>query len=238
MGTWQISPLSFAGRLLRLPLRLIPKSAVLPICSGPLRGYRWIVGSGTYGYWLGTYERDEQRVIARRLRAGKVFYDLGSNVGFYSLLAAAAGCRVLAFEPSPRNLAFLRRHIALNGIQSIEVVEAAVSDFAGTARFGKGETPNDGSLLDSGELEVRVVALDQMRLPAPDIMKIDIEGSEFRALTGAKATILSSRPTIFLATHSLETHRQCCELLRLWNYSLESNFSFEINEGNAIATAS
>jgi FkbM family methyltransferase len=237
MDISRISLSSLAGRLLRLPLWLIPKSAVVPICSGPLRGYRWIVGSGTHGYWLGTYECDKQRSIARCLRTGKVFYDLGSNVGFYSLLAAAAGCRVFAFEPSPRNLAFLRRHIVLNGIQNVEIIETAVSDFVGTAPFGDGLTPNDGSLLKAGGLEVRVVALDQMHLPSPDIIKIDIEGSEYHALAGAKVTIHSSRPTIFLATHSLEVHRQCCGLLRSWNYSLDSNFSFEINEGNVVATA-
>ena len=51
-----ISDRRFFGRTLRLPLRLVPKSAVVPILQGPLRGKRWIAGSSTHGCWLGTYE--------------------------------------------------------------------------------------------------------------------------------------------------------------------------------------
>src|SRR6267143_3626666 len=76
------------GKLLRLPLRLLPKQAVVPVLQGELRGTRWIVGSSTHGCWLGTYEHENQRLFASLVLASGLVYDLGANVGFYTLLAA------------------------------------------------------------------------------------------------------------------------------------------------------
>ena len=115
-GGW-LSNETRLGRLLRLPLRLLPAGAVVPILSGPLRGRRWVVGAGPHGYWLGTYEADKQRLLQTLLREGDCFFDVGANVGFFTLLASALvgrSGRVVAFEPLPQNLAFLRRHLLLN----------------------------------------------------------------------------------------------------------------------------
>jgi FkbM family methyltransferase len=139
---------------------------------------------------------------------------------------------VFAFEPLPRNLTYLRRHIALNRIRSINVVEAAVSNRSGIAPFNRDLGPYEGSLEQCGDLEVRVVCLDELNLPSPDFMKIDIEGGEFNALVGAQSKILASKPLIFLATHGAEVHRQCCDLLRSWKYSLV------IEESDVVATPS
>ena len=59
------------------------------------------------------YEHDKQKQIAKELSPGAVFYDLGANVGFYTLLAAkwATAGKVYAFEPLPRNIEFLRKHL-------------------------------------------------------------------------------------------------------------------------------
>jgi SAM-dependent methyltransferase len=119
MNWTSISTTSFLGRLLRLPLRLIPRRAVLPILQGPLRGKKWIVGSGNHGYWLGSYEIGKRALFVRSIPVGAVVYDLGANVGYYTLLAAmlaGAEGKVFAFEPLPRNLEYLRRHLVLNRI--------------------------------------------------------------------------------------------------------------------------
>lgn len=103
---------------------------ILPILSGPLRGARWIVGSGRRAFWLGTFERHFQKTIADSIGVNSVFYDIGANLGFYSLLAARCGSRVLAFEPLPDNVARLRRHARLNDLH-IEIHEAAISNCDG-----------------------------------------------------------------------------------------------------------
>jgi hypothetical protein len=60
------------GRTARLPLRLIPRTSTVRIPSGTLRGWKWIVGSGVRGYWLGTYEVQVQEAVARTVTSGGV----------------------------------------------------------------------------------------------------------------------------------------------------------------------
>jgi FkbM family methyltransferase len=223
----RISPATVMGKLLRAPLSLIPKAAVVPILTGPLRGTRWIVGSATHGCWLGTYEQAKQRLFARSIRPGAVVFDVGANVGFYTLIAARksgpAG-RVYAFEPLPRNIAFLRRHLQRNDVINAEVIEAAVSDAAGRAAFEESGSPAMGRLGSSGRLQVRTVTLDQMvldsGLPPPEVIKIDIEGGETRALEGARRILARAQPLVFLATHGRQVHSQCCALLEEMGYRL------------------
>ncbi len=105
------------GKLVRLPLRLLPAGMEVPVLSGPVRGMRWVVGAGDHGCWLGWYERDKAKLLAAALDTGSIFYDVGANVGFYSLLGAAcvgSGGRVIAFEPVPENLLILQKHIAIS----------------------------------------------------------------------------------------------------------------------------
>src|SRR5713101_1261535 len=94
---------SALGKVARLPLKFVPSTAVVRILSGQLRGKRWIVGSGIYRCWLGWYESEKQLIISQDVRPNTVFYDVGANVGFYSLLASmlvGAG-KVFSFEPVP-----------------------------------------------------------------------------------------------------------------------------------------
>jgi FkbM family methyltransferase len=227
MNWTSISNTSFIGRLLRLPLRLIPRQTVVPILQGPLRGKKWIVGSGNHGYWLGSYELGKRALLIRAVPPGGVVYDLGANVGYYTLLSAVlAGPlgRVFAFEPLPRNLEFLRRHLSLNRIDNATVIEAAVADRSGTVRFEEDASTSKGRIAAQGTLEVRSVALDELvareRMPRPDLLKIDIEGGEFLALQGARRILTESHPVIFLSTHSGKVHKECLAFLESLGYRI------------------
>jgi FkbM family methyltransferase len=220
-----ISNTSLLGKILRLPLRLIPPQAVLPIWQGPLRGKRWIAGSGNHGYWLGSYEMDKCVRFARSVPPGGVVFDLGANVGYYSMIASfntGPQGRVFAVEPLPRNLAFLKRHLALNRIGNVTVIEAAVADRSGTVRFAEDASTSRGRIGDQGALEVASIALDDWidggRLPAPDLLKIDIEGAELLALQGARKILAAKHPPIFLSTHNGKVHKDCLELLVALGY--------------------
>lgn len=216
------------GQLVRLPLRLLPKSAVVRILQGELRGARWIVGSGTHGNWLGSYEREKQLVFSSMLRPGQVVFDIGANVGFYSLLAArkvGPTGLVVAIEPLPENLAYLRQHISLNRCHIIQVEALAISDSPGVAVFATSQNRFMGHLADQQEgLKVQVSSLDELvssgRLPAPDVIKVDVEGEEFKLLQGAASVVERYHPVAFLATHSLELHEQCIGLFLEWGYQI------------------
>ncbi len=237
-----VSVRSFAGRLVRMPLRLIPKDAVVPVLSGGLRGARWVVGSGIHGCWLGIYEADKQRRFAEFVRPGMTVFDIGAHVGFYTLLSSrlvGPEGRVFAFEPNPRNLPRLERHVALNKAVNTTVMPCAVAEARGEMGFELAPALSTdsgymGRISEGGSVRVRVECLDQLLdegaiVPA-DLVKIDVEGAERLVLEGGRRFFTSRKPTIFLATHGEEVHRECCELLRSWGYALSS-----LDEGKDLA---
>jgi FkbM family methyltransferase len=234
-----ISRASIIGKLLRAPLKFIPPSTVVPILQGPLRGKKWIVGSSTNGCWFGSLEYQKQQRFNATVASGNVVFDLGANVGFYTLLASVlvgASGHVYAFEPLARNIAYLRKHLAMNSVENCTVVEAAVAASEGYSRFDQSLAHTNAHLAETGEQVVRTVTLDSLvsrgEILPPNVVKIDIEGSELQALEGFQQTIARHRPTIFLATHGAESHKACLEFFIKCDYYLESltSKSFESSD--------
>lgn len=219
-----LSSTGVLGRIARFPLQFFPADMIVPVLYGPLRGSKWIVGSAHHSFWLGSYESGKLRRIARELNPGSIFYDIGANVGIYSLLASRIvnHGRTYAFEPAPKNIWYLQRHLELNHIQNVEVLELALSDRTGTAFFDVGENRFMGHLAEEGSLCVHAVALDALlsegKICPPNVIKMDIEGAELMALRGASRTFERFRPVLFLATHGREVETECRCLLESWGY--------------------
>jgi FkbM family methyltransferase len=218
--------MSFLGRAIRLPLRLVPRDAVMRVLSGPLRGRRWIAGAATHGCWLGTYERFVQRIFVEHVRPGDVVYDVGANAGFFTLLAstlAGPSGAVYAFEPMERNLRYIREHLRLNRVANVHVVAMAISDRVGPVRFAAADNPAMGGLAAGGDMEVQSTTLDALAstIAPPSFIKMDIEGAEHAALTGAAALLRSARPVILLSEHGWEQHERCGRLLESLGYELK-----------------
>ncbi len=216
-------------KTLRLPLRFIPSSTVVPILQGKLRGKKWVIGSSINACWLGTYEPTIQNLFAKNITSGSIVFDIGAHVGFYTLLASRlveAGGKVVAFEPLPDNLTYLYRHLEINRVPNVEVIEAAVSDTSTILRFKQGSHSSMGAIAPGGELEVKAVSLDELlrdgKIAPPDFIKMDIEGAEYQALHGAKMLLSTYHPVIFLATHSPSLHRDCWEFLESLGYKLKA----------------
>jgi len=138
-------------------------------------------------------EADELNMIRHHLRDGGVFVDIGANIGYYALNAALMNAnQVIAIEPNPPILARLRDHIALNELASkITVHPVAVGAAEGVAKltvsendFGSSSIIND--TVGSSHVEVGLMLLvDILKasgVAKADIIKIDIEGMEDRAL--------------------------------------------------------
>jgi len=221
-----VSNKSLAGKILRLPLALVPKNLTTWICQGPLQGKKWVVGSSNHGYWLGSYEFDKQKLIAETVGKGAVFFDIGAHVGFYTLLASTLvgnTGKVYSFELLPRNLGFLKKHLKLNGVQNVTLFEAAVSDCPGESQFAEGPNRSMGKLSDHGAIKVQLVSLDDLlaagKIVRPDYMKIDVEGAELSVLQGARGILADAAPVIFLATHGSEVHSQCISFLQSFGYT-------------------
>lgn len=223
------------GKILRLPLKLIPKNAKIPVMQGPLKGAKWIAGSHIHGCWLGTYELEKQDAFVKFIKPGQVVCDIGANVGFNTLLSSrlvGPQGKVLSFEPVPRNLALLRQRVEMNHCANVTVFDAAVSNAAGEATFSEGANSANGSLGGGGTLRVRVVCLDDLLrdgvIAPPNLLKIDVEGAEAMVLQGAKTLLETHHPTIFLATHGTEAHNQCIDILRGFGYTLASMDEFPL----------
>jgi FkbM family methyltransferase len=216
------------ANLVRLPLRFMPAESVVRIRSGELRGWRWIAGSSTNGCWLGTYERHMQRLFCEHIRPGAIVYDVGANVGFFTLLAsklAGDSGRVHAFEPLPRNLDFLERHILLNDLANVHVGALAIAATSGEAHFRIAPHASMGGLHEGGDLRVVTASLDDLiasgRAARPDFIKMDIEGAESDALRGAAALLASGPLTIALSTHGWQQHETCWTTLNDAGFKLE-----------------
>ncbi|MER3430247.1 MAG: hypothetical protein C4324_04245 [Blastocatellia bacterium] len=203
-----------------------------PVLSGPLFGARFVLGSfagdgGGVSVFFNRSEPEQVLEFAATVKAGNTVLDIGANVRLYSILAsrrAGPSGRVYAFEPAPRNIQFLNRHIKLNRAENVFVVEAACGRQVGEADFFPGPNSAMGSLQKVGGDKFRVTAItiDQFVLAekiSPDVIKIDVEGAELDVIYGAENTLSRSRPVIFLSTHSPGLRRECLERLAEFGYS-------------------
>lgn len=203
------------------------------ISRGPARGLR-INPSGAHpGYALGTSEPTIQELLARQIEPCTVVWDIGANVGFFTLIASrlvGEGGQVVAFEPLPANYDAIRENLLLNGITNVQVEAIALGDEVGRATLSV-YGANTLAKLDGPEqaepspgrarlqkLEVPVSTIDAQleRFPAPALVKMDIEGGEAAALQGAKRLLTEVRPTLVCELHG--TADPVMELLESCGY--------------------
>jgi FkbM family methyltransferase len=232
---------TFPGKLIRFPLALVPGRLVVRVVSGGNRGFRWIVGSSLHGCWLGTYESEKQRAIQRDARPGMVAYDIGAQAGFYTLLLSrlvGPEGRVVAFEPLPENGANLLRHLRLNAVENAQLLPVAVSAAVSVATpFTISSSPVLGRL--GGEvgsrLKVPTLAMDELcrwGLPEPDLVKMDVEGTEMEVLEGASDLLARRRTVWHMSVHGRPQWDGCIGLLRDSGYGLFSLDGVPISEGH------
>ena len=216
------------GKALRLPLRLIPKQQVMTVRGGLNKDLKWIAGSSTHGCWIGTYEHDKQDVVRKFIQPGMRVFDIGANAGFYTLafsrLVGEHG-HVWAFEPFAENACNLLRHVQLNALRNVTLFQVAVSDRVGVTGFQISESNSMGKIArDMGAYQVPTVALDDLvferGVPAPELMKMDVEGAESLVLAGACRILAQSRPVLFIALHGDDQARQCGEILHSCGYDV------------------
>jgi FkbM family methyltransferase len=197
------------------------------------------------GYLLGTSEPYVQRFLAAHLRTGQVFYDIGANVGFLTLVGARAvgrTGRVYSFEPSPDNVVALRRNVGLNRLTQVEIVEAAVADKSGRSEFAIG-TSTTGRLatghtaVENRHVAVRTVSVDdavnELGFAAPDVVKIDVEGAEGRVLGGMASVISAFHPVILCEIHQQTTSIEVVETLASAIVGNRHGMRYELREAGA-----
>jgi FkbM family methyltransferase len=224
----QVRHTGLAGRVVRLPLSLVPHNLTFRILTGINRGMHWITGTGpNRGCWIGTYEADRISALPKVVRPGTIAYDIGANAGFYTLalsrLVGDSG-RVFSFEPEAGNVYALRRHIELNQLRNVTIVQTAVSNRAGMVGFDASINPASGKITQERDYLIPSISLDEFIAtgnPAPAFIKMDIEGAETQALAGAKHLLSTAQPIWMMATHGPELCSTCRDILSSNRYQFK-----------------
>lgn len=142
--------------------------------------------------------------LERELRAGDVLYDIGANIGVYSLIAAkiARDATIVAFEPAYATFAELCENLILNdAMSSVVPLPVVLGDDTRVGRLAYRDTTAGAAdhALDeeSGTYvqQVLVHALDDLvarfGLDPPTLVKLDVDGAEAEVLRGARAVLRS-----------------------------------------------
>jgi FkbM family methyltransferase len=160
-------------------------------------------------YYYGEHdERYELALLRKIIRPGDVFWDIGSNIGYYTCLAASLSGksgRVIAFEPAPVTRRYLEDNIGLNAFGNVAVLPYAIGEQTGVAAIhmsdpalGEGTASLNASDDKAFTVDVEVRRLDELgpTLPAPDLVKIDVEGVFGQLWRGARGYFSEHAPII------------------------------------------
>jgi len=201
------------------------------ILGGPGRGLRMELDLGAEKHlWLGEHEPALQAFLARAVRPGWTVFDVGAHAGFFTLLLGRLGASVFAFEPNPVTRQRLQANIRLNDLLACRAVGSAVADRCGEGLFRpeKNLSPLQGHLVEPDyplgfrtppvePIPVALTTLDEFvsgqGIPAPDLVKIDVEGGEVRVLKGMKRLLAEKRPLVVCEVHNHPLAEEAAALL-------------------------
>lgn len=164
----------------------------------------------------GEYERDISMLLERHLTQGSTFLDLGANEGFFTVMASklvGPTGRVVAVEPQSRLGPVLLKNLTINECSNCTIVQAAVSDHSGEITIHLAPSTNTGStsIFHPAKYPVKKETvkcyalsdlLDKLGTTKFDLVKVDIEGAEYKVFMAAEDVLRSGR----LARIELEFH--------------------------------
>jgi len=185
------------------------------------------------------------------LKEDQTFADIGAHIGLYTLPAALKlkKGRVYAFEPAKETCRILKKHVIMNALDNVKVFNWLVADEDRILKFRENRNSispkNSIAILDeiSGFTSTKknAISIDSVfheNNSYPDVIKIDVEGSEILVLLGARETIAYAKPIIYLSIHPklIESLNQSVEqllcIIREIDYSI---YDVEMKKANEIA---
>jgi FkbM family methyltransferase len=185
--------------VVQVAARMIPGDVCIPFPNGSSLLISPRMKGAAHFIFPGLCEFDTMSFVLHFLRKEELFVDAGAYVGAYTVLAGAAGGRVMAFEPSPATFSYLEKNVRLNKLgDSARLFNLALGAEDGMLRFTEGLGTENYVCLDSAvrdTIKVGVTTLDKMLADQkPVLLKMDVEGFETKVITGAGQTL--SCPTL------------------------------------------
>lgn len=180
-------------------------------------GLLWIDRGAATGDVLGfaDHEAGNRAILDGLLPDGGVFLDVGAHVGHWALRLARKAHRVVAVEANPATASTLRRHVAMNDIRNVTVIELAAWDEKATLRLddpsGQAEGGSTRTVKGGEGAAVRAGRLDQdpdlltalAHAGHLDLVKLDVEGADLHALRGMAGLLERHRPVLFIECHDI-----------------------------------
>lgn len=156
----------------------------------------------------GEYSETEIEILQQLCAPGSVVYDIGANIGYHTVALASKGASVVGFEPNLQNFALLSKNITTtNQPCQAAVYNLAVGeeesrvyipelDVTAAGNFGSAE-------IAEGTPNTRMISIDdfEQALPAPTLIKIDVEGCELGVIRGAVRTLCEYQPVVYYEAH-------------------------------------
>jgi FkbM family methyltransferase len=162
----------------------------------------------------GSYEGDETKDIITCLKEADVFIDIGANVGYFSCIARFMNKKVIAVEPLWHNLQYIYHNLNSNNWTDVEVYPVGLDDKPGLAvLYGVGTAASFIKDWSGVSTKMRMVPLSTLDILAGKrfsgrkiVIKIDVEGIEYRVLKGAHETMSLSPAPFWIVETGLTGH--------------------------------
>jgi FkbM family methyltransferase len=204
------------------------------------RGHRFRIGRDLTLFpavHSGGFEAEELDALLPRVRRDAVVWDVGANIGIYTVLLAAAAPdgRVEAFEPVPDSHQRLKDNVAANGLTNVTTHFVALSDSIGTAQMAVHADAHGCDQI--GGTDLGAVGVEAIEVPTltgdrfladtgsadPDVVKVDIEGHEPQFLAGSWAMFERRRPLLMMEVNP--TAWTSDEQVREWQETVDRLFA-------------
>jgi FkbM family methyltransferase len=147
----------------------------------------------------------EQKFLLSLDLTGKTVFDIGAYTGMHTLFFSKAvgdDGRVLAFEPHHINRKELEFNTQLNNVRNVRILPFALGAEKQEVTMSRdSKSPGRARISESG-YSVQMYRLDDLDLPSPDFIKIDVEGYEASVLAGMKKIMTVIRPALFIELHN------------------------------------
>ena len=161
--------------------------------------YNWFYPRYSNG---GLHERKVTELITENCKNAQNFLDIGSHIGFFTCIVGRVfpHIKVHSFEMEEQVFQLLQKNVKLNNLDNVSLYKCAVSDLNGVAYYETPSNPNEKTAIaNNGDKEVKSIAIADLGVN-PDVVKIDVEGTELDVLKGMKK-LLPKIKAIFIEIH-------------------------------------